>query len=134
MGLDNGIVVVNTSDKKNPILKTLYKKCDKIDDNSYDVCYWRGCWNIRNKIFSLFVDSLPLPQSQIYLSIENVNEIIKFLKSLNKENWNDYGTSIWDWTEDSYKKEIRKNIKNLSLLKKAMKSCDNLEVYFYDSY
>ena len=74
MGLDNGIVVVNTSDKKNLILKTLYKKCDKIDDNSYDVCYWRGCWNIRNKIFSLF-DSLP--QSQIYLSIENVNEIVE---------------------------------------------------------
>ena len=54
------------------------------------------------------------------------------LKDLNKKNWFEGGSSIWDWEE--IKKSIKGNIKELNKLIKRMKKEPDLEVIFYDSY
>lgn len=69
------------------------------------------------------------------LTIEDIDNIIKGLKSFNSSNWNDNGGSIWDWDDEEYpySKKVKRDIKNLNRLKLLMKKY-NLEVYFYDSY
>ena len=69
------------------------------------------------------------------LTIEDIDNIIKGLKSFNSSNWNDNGGSIWDWDDEEYpySEKVKRDIENLKKLKRLMKKY-NLEVYFYDSY
>lgn len=69
------------------------------------------------------------------LSIEDIDNIIKGLKSFNAENWPEDGGSIWDWDDEEYpySETIKHDIESLERLKGLMTKCD-LEVYFYDSY
>lgn len=116
MGLDNGIIVRN---KNTP--------------NEEEICYWRKCWNIRNKIFKIIGKYPNEDEKYKYsLSLDNVVDIYYMLKDLNKKNWFDGGGSIWDW--EDIKKSIKGNIKALNKLIKRMKKEPNLEVIFYDSY
>lgn len=115
MGLDNGIVV---KDRLNP---------------ENEICYWRKCWNIRSAIFDII--GRPSLEDETYeysLSLENVVDIYYMLKNLKKDNWYENGSSIWEW--DEIKKGIKRDIKELNRLIKAMKKNENLEVFFYDSY
>lgn len=69
------------------------------------------------------------------LTTEDINNIIKGLKSFNSNNWCDNGGSIWEWDDEEwpYSEKIKQDIKNLKKLKKLMNKYE-LEVYFYDSY
>lgn len=113
MGLDNGIIVKNKNDTKE------------------EICYWRRCWNIRNKIFEI-IEKHSDEEYKYSLSLDNVVDIYYMLKNLNKKNWFDDGSSIWDW--EDIKKSIKGNIKALNKLIKRMKKEPELEVIFYDSY
>ena len=129
MGLDNGICV-----KKTDFLSNNYKlKKMHHFSTSIELCYWRKCWNIRN----LILDTLNIYSDndlKYYLSIDEIDDIIKVLKKLNKSNWNDFGYSIWDWKEQ--KRHIKQHIKNLKYIKKLLNKYPNekIDIYFYDSY
>lgn len=131
MGLDNGIEI-----KRNEKSMNIYNKLKKFElsydeENKLDfeVAYYRKCWNIRNIIASCIGglnDNLETPIERVHIP-----KIISALKSLNKENWEDEGDSIWTYEEQE--PFIRQHIKNLKYLYKLMAKYD-LDVYFYDSY
>jgi len=130
MGLDNGIVVT-----KSKIADKIFKNKKRFYyydyASEYEIIYWRKCWNIRaevKKITGIFFDN----DAQIALSIDDIAKLIKYLKNLNKKNWEDGGYSIWTWEE--YKDHIKQDIKNLKYLLQYMKKYPELEVWFYDSY
>ena len=125
MGLDNGITVKRTAQTENISEMRLFEddyvrkyKCD------YEVCYWRKCWNIRNKILDVVYPWEPL-------SVEDIDKIIEVLKSFTTDNWEDEGSSIWCF--DNMEETLRDQINNLGVLKRLMQEHE-LEVYFYDSY
>ena len=130
MGLDNGIVV-----KKSRLADKIFKDEKRFYyftiAQEYEITYWRKCWNIRTAvrdITGVFFDN----DAQIALSIDDITKLIKYLKNLNKDNWEDGGYSIWTWEE--YKDKIKQDIKNLKYLLRYMKKYPELEVWFYDSY
>ena len=112
MGLDNGIVIKNK------------------DGTKEEICYWRKCWNIRRLIFDCIDPNKLL--FEYSLSLGDLVDIYYALKTLNKENWNENGGSIWEWEE--IKKGLKRDIKELGKLIKRMKKEPELEVIFYDSY
>lgn len=131
MGLDNGICVkrnekaMNIYDK----LKRFEKDWDKKYEFDFEVAYWRKCWNVRALIFDCMgggEDNGCTP-----IKHEDIPKIITALKSLNADNWNEDGGSIWEWEEQ--KPWIKQYIKNLKYLYRLMDKYD-LDVYFYDSY
>lgn len=131
MGLDNGIVVTKSklADKIFKDEKRFYYfECAE----EYEIVYWRKCWNLRTAVQNItgrFFDN----NEQIALSIDDIAKLIKYLKNLNKKNWEDDGSSIWEWEE--YKDKIKQDIKNLKYLLRYMKKYYlKLEVWFYDSY
>lgn len=134
MGLDNGIIIKrNEYSNKIKALKRFVDSYDKEEKYDFDVCYWRKCWNVRHDILNI-LDSGEDEEYYFILSIKNVKQIIKILKSYNEKTW-EYGGwsgSIWLWSE--HKKVNRKHIKNLKRLIRLMKKYPELEVYFYDSY
>lgn len=104
--------------------------CDTKHEYDFQICYFRKCWNIRNGILSILDDDFS-DQYEYPVGAEDINKIITFLKSLNNNNWERNGYSIWSW--DEYKKNVKHSIKNLKMLRKLMKKY-NLEVVFIDSY
>lgn len=128
MGLDNGIIV-----KKAELTKKLFKvkkNCLFEYNGSFEIAYWRKCWNVRNDIFTI-TEGWENDQSYTSLDRDDIYNIIKLLKSYNKKTW-DSSNSIWDWKE--HKTANKRNIKHLKFLYKIMKKYPEIEVYFYDSY
>lgn len=131
MGLDNGICVrrneksMNIYDK----LKHYEEEWDKTYEYDFDICYWRKCYNLRtlvSKAIGGIEDCGYTP-----LKREDIPKIIAVLKSLNADNWDDNGGSIWEWEDHE---EINGyHIEDLEYLYELMGEHD-LDVYFYDSY
>ena len=130
MGLDNG-VVVKKNDKTAGIedrLSALFDE-DKYS-NEYHVVYYRKCYNIRNEILYIINHRFD-EEYEFSLDIEDVEQIIEYLSSLNYDNWEDSGQSIWEWNE--MEEHIKRDIDNLNILVGLMQEHD-LDVMFYDSY
>jgi hypothetical protein len=130
MGLDNGINIKRTDRIAKYFNEKLYPHFYYVNDCDIEIAYWRKCWNIRNAILDI-LDVTEDNDSHTEISIPQMKEIIKFLKSLNENNWEENGYSIWTWEES--KKHIKFQIKKLKRLIKLMKRYD-IEVYFYDSW
>ena len=102
--------------------------------NNYDleVAYWRKCWNVR----SIIMDVLHVSEnndSYTPMTVEDVDAVIAALCKINKKNWLDSGSTIWEWKE--FRGFQRDNIRNLRRLRYMMKKKpDVFEVYFYDSW
>lgn len=131
MGLDNGIDI-----RRNEKSMNVYDKIKCFEEDwakqygyNFNVCYWRKCHNIRTRIIMALGGIAD--NGKIVLEREQISKIIAVLKSLNKNNWDEYGGSIWEWKE--FKNQINRDIKNLKYLYRLMGKCD-LDVYFYDSY
>ena len=131
MGLDNGIEI-----KRNEKSMSIYDKIkrferswDKKHEYDFEVLYYRKCWNIRGIIAECIGGIYDNGETPI--EREYIPKIIKALKSLNEDNWDDEGGSIWTYEEQ--KPHIKYHIKNLKYLYKLMGKHD-LDVYFYDSY
>lgn len=136
MGLDNGICIKRNaySESIKPLVKAFEKDWAKEYGYSFEVCYWRKCWNIRGAIIDILEMDID-NDVEVGLSEFNIEDIITFLKSLNEDNWGDYGYSIWEFKgEDKFYKIIKQQIKNLKKLLKLMRKYPDLQVYFYDSY
>ena len=102
--------------------------------HNYDleVAYWRKCWNVR----SIIMDILKVEDnndSYTTMTIDDVDAVITALCKINKKNWLDCGSTIWEW--EDFKNIQRRNIRNLRRLRYMMKKKpDVFEVYFYDSW
>ena len=67
------------------------------------------------------------------MTIDDVDAVITALCKINKKNWLDRGSTIWEWKE--FKDIQRRNIRNLRRLRYMMrKEPEVFEVYFYDSW
>lgn len=135
MGLDNGIEI-RRNEYTNNIRELMCFEKDYDKEHKYDFCvtYWRKCYNIRSMIFDVVHGARNANDSEP-LTIEDIDNIIKGLKSFNSKNWQDNGGSIWDWDDEEwpYSERVKRQIKDLEILKELMGQYD-LEVYFYDSY
>ena len=131
MGLDNYISVKRTA-YSNQIaeLKRFEDDWDKEHKYSFEVCYWRKCWNVRGAIIENieggFNDNGDTP-----ITSEDVKKIIVALKAFNEDNWDDFLGSIWTWEE--HEPHMQRNIENLEYLLTLMDKYE-LEVEFVDSY
>ena len=135
MGLDNGIYVKRNEYTNNiRDLKRFEEDWDKEHKYDFEIVYYRKSWNIRSMIFDVVKGAYNNDISEP-LTIDDIENIIKGLKSFNSKNWQENGGSIWDWDDEEwpYSKKIKQDVKNLKRLKKLMKKYD-LEVYFVDSY
>ena len=134
MGLDNGISIKRTSFSSTlEELKQFETIYDKEHEYDFSICYWRKCWNVRNRILNALYILEP-NDSYTILSIDDIDTIIDILKSFNSENWDDYGGSIWDWT-DGIDEKMQYDIANLEQLKIIKERYENsIEIYFYNSW
>ncbi len=97
-----------------------------------EVAYWRKCWNVRRIIIDV-LDVREDNDSYTTMTIDDVDAVITALCKINKKNWLDHGSTIWDWKE--FKGIQRRNIRNLRRLRYMMrKKPEVFEVYFYDSW
>ena len=131
MGLDNGICVKRTAvTEKIPEMALFEDDWIREQKTDYEVCYWRKCWNVRCIILDV-VSNRFFDSYRILLTVADVDRIAEALGTLNDENWEDEGSSIWEF--DEMKDNLETQISNLGVLKRLMQEHE-LEVYFYDSY
>lgn len=130
MGLDNGIMI-----KRATVTPKAAAAFDEEwrDSNGYDleVAYWRKCWNVRTIILmtlNIWSDN----DYECSMTIDDIVKVINALKKINKKNYVDCGSCIWDWSE--FKSIQRRNLRNLRRLVRIMRRDKGLHVYFYDSY
>ena len=126
MGLDNGVRIKNF-DKNYTKYFTLMWNFEE-EDNEFDICYWRKCWNVRE----IFISTLHMTNGQYEqkLDPEDIKPLIKKLGNLlSAETWDD---SIWEFEE--YFGHMIDCICNLKMLQFYMQDHPGCEVYFYDSY
>lgn len=133
MGLDDGL-----SAKRNKAFERNYEWFKKFEEPytikygyDVDICYWRKCYNIRNKIFD---SNMPIYDGGIseILSIEDIDTLVEILASFTKQNWDDGMGSIWSWEE--IQPHLCEQCAALMELHDLMMSDPDIEVYFYDSY
>ena len=126
--MDNGVVI-----KKNDKTVGIEDKLGELfedDGSEYCVVYYRKCWNICNEILYI-INHRYDEEYEFALDVEDVEQIIEYIGSLNADTWNDSGPSIWDW--DDMEEHIQQDIENLEVLIELMQEHD-LDVVFYDSY
>lgn len=132
MGLDNGIMIKRRADLPAAAFAYFDDEWRVKYDYNLEVAYWRKCWNVRDVI----LDVLHVPfdnDSQTTMTVEDVDAVIAALCKINKKNWLDRGSTIWEWKD--FKNIQRRNIRNLRRLRYMMKKePDVFEVYFYDSW
>ena len=132
MGLDNGIVL----EKKRSTLPR-YITYDFIgSDNFLELCYWRKCWGIRNRILAIDFENEKEPWEDngiYYLTPKDVYEIQKVLfYFLKKKNWEREAGSIWTYEE--IWPRLVKHIFRLIWLERYLKKNPDAVCYFYDSW
>lgn len=130
MGLDSG-VIIKKNDKTEAVddkLSALFE--EYTHGQYYDVCYWRKCYNLRNEILYIIGHRFD-EEYEFGLDVEDVEQIIEYLSSINEDNWEDSGQSIWEWNE--MEEHIQNDIENLNALVELMNEHD-MDVVFYDSY
>lgn len=133
MGLDNGISIKRKQGMPDSIFKRFDTDISRKWEYDLEVAYWRKCWNIRSLIYDV-LGAAQENDSEISMNRQDVLNVIKALKGVNRKNWDDcgWGGSIWEWND--YKYTHRRNIANLQWLARFMKKHPDIEVYFYDSY
>ena len=132
MGLDNGIEIKRRTDLPAAAFACFDEEWRAKNNYDLEVAYWRKCWNVR----SIIMDILKVRDdndSYTIMTIDDVDAVIAALCKINKKNWLDRGSTIWEWKE--FKGMQRDNIRNLRRLHRMMrKKPEVFEVYFYDSW
>lgn len=136
MGLDNSLVVSRPKRKRpycfSPILSR-FERCDYdgMSEETYEVFYFRKCWGIRGAILSILENQ----QGDITSPVlpREIPNLIAILKRFNDEKyWDEWANSIWDYND--IKKNLRRYIRNLYLLRILMFFHPDYELSFEDSY
>lgn len=136
MGLDNGIDVKYDSSLKDEydFFKAPWQK---EDDNSFQICYMRKWWGVRNDMVR-YLSTKYHNDNNAYewiLDEDDLNAFIDIYLSWNKEQWDEYGSSIWYWDEDDIQSQIIEHIKKIRwVLKEITKHPGEITCVFYDSY
>lgn len=132
MGLDNGIEIKRRADLPTQAFAYFDEEWRKINNYNLEVAYWRKCWNVRSIIMGI-LDVREDNDSYTTMTIDDIDAVITALCKINKKNWLDCGSTIWEWKE--FKGIQRDNIRNLRRLRHMMrKEPEVFEVYFYDSW
>ena len=134
MGLDNGVVLRITDKEKFGDLPKWFAKAFQYDENTYEVMYWRKCYNVRELALDLFEDLYDDETCEIKLTLELLKIFNRELKTIyNRKAW-DEGDSIWTWKEcrSNRKRGLRFSKRVVKWLKD--KPEDSYELSFYDSY
>lgn len=144
MGLDNGIVV-GIKKKENETIEIPEYIVDWVKDESmdkdnprfshYEICYWRKCWNIRNKIVNICsedIETNPIVELSLEELIQIREEFINYLT--HPDFWTTgIGGSIW--TFDAILPRLARDIAALSwVIKRMTEDPTEIVCYFYDSY
>lgn len=130
MGLDNGIEIKRRDDLPEVVLTIFDEEWCRKYNYDLKVAYWRKCGNVRCIIFGI-LDVEDDNDSDTPVSREDLARIIQELELLNLENYEDYGSTIWEWEE--FESLNSRNLEKMRLLYNLMEEFD-LEVYFYDSW
>lgn len=140
MGLDNGIILHSRNmikAKDHPECVTSLGAHDDYNGGpefDYEICYWRKCWNIRNKVAYTF--DLPRDYVQKYdLSIGDVKQIWHIINELNSPHiWENEGGSMWTYEE--MHDHLDRDLLALEWLIHFMRTHkeEDYAVEFYDSY
>lgn len=138
MGLDNGIMLKVNILNKNIKVPKCFNHEEWYEPGEYEVCYWRKCWGVRNKIITkVFKRERFSDEYTFEIVPDDVIKIIKILKYYdNKKNWDRDNSTIWWYKEDKIHKQIRRQIKCLRKLYSFLRKYHKKDVvcYFYDSY
>lgn len=138
MGLENSIVLKVNILNKNIKVPKCFNHEEWYEQGEYEVCYWRKCWGVRNKIITEVFKRKTFPDEYTFeIAPDDVINIIKILKYYdNKKNWNRDNSTIWWYKEDKIHKHIRKQIKCLRKLYSFLRKYDKKDIvcYFEDSY
>ena len=138
MGLDNAIMVkVNILNRDIKVPKCFNHE-EWYGPGKYEVCYWRKCWGIRDKIITEVFKRQRFSDEYVFeIAPDDVIKIIKILKYYdNKKNWDRDNSTIWWYKENKIHKQIRKQIKCLKKLYSFLRKYHKKDIvcYFYDSY
>ena len=132
MGLDNGIVLRT----KKPLIDIEVPAFIKVEkdftNNEIEICYWRKCWNIREKVFEA-IGEHDENAYEFEIRSTTLNKIIESLTNFLtlKEEWNTE-ESIWDFEEMI--PVLTQNLLNLGWLRNYLAEDHMSYAIFYDSY
>ena len=136
MGLDNSLIVSRRKRKRpycfSPILSRFERRdYDCMSEEAYEVFYFRKCWGVRRAILSILEshrDNITNP-----VLPREIPNIIAVLKRFDNEKyWDEWASSIWDYSD--IKKNLRRYIWNLRLLRILMFFHPDYTLEFEDSY
>lgn len=134
MGLDNGIVLRTKGELSKedvPEWVDIDTKFRPYSPYSYDVCYWRKCWNIRSVIMGAI--TMKDNDYEKELTIDNLKSISKCLCEILEDPYGwDESYCIWEFKEMIPR--IAQNIININWLINYLQSHSNAYCVFYDSY
>lgn len=137
MGLDNGILLVVNGEfdfSQVPYYVKLTEN-DELETRDglltiIDVCFWRKCWNFRNKVVNILDKVDDTEDFEVFeYNIPDFVEIIK-----------DYFDDPTEWDSDSFTcfgdmiPQLAQDIINLKWLREYLKSHPQDRAIFYDSY
>jgi hypothetical protein len=135
MGLDNSIYL-KTSPNEEIHFPSFLEPYD--DEDGFEICYWRKCWNIREAIINC------TKEGQKYhgdggvfdLTIKDLEaisvELYKFLLA-GEDNWNDSEQSIWEF--ERMLPHLARDIAAIGwLIEYLKKHPTTAYAYFLDSY
>lgn len=135
MGLDNGITLYTKHEidfNKEPSYLVKFVNMFRAGVYEYDICYWRKCWDVRERIINI----LNAGQEGGAYEIDTPEQVIAIREALidflrQPEEWRD---SIWEIGE--ILDTLGQQIINLTWLADYMTKHRNeyLVVEFYDSY
>lgn len=138
MGLDNGISLRFKNNEPRWVNKLYHYEFD----GSYELAYWRKCWNIRELILAMLEEFGHKVDNETFaytLSAKELLIISRTIKKtlLNKKCWTEHyeeGLTIWDW-KSIKRGYIRQCQMCIRYAKKLMKlNPDDYVIEFYDSY
>lgn len=141
MGLDNGILLRT----KKPLPADCPIDLEGVREPDiykgewfeYEICYWRKCWNIREKMYYiLYNDGAPVKEFDVngFLSLSAFKRVWKMLNDFNEKNWKYPRETIWEWVE--FEDHIERDLQVIEWLIQLLKDwdTDDYEIEFYDSY
>ena len=143
MGLDNGIMLRHRSQKEvednigvyaNVIREPYVGDEGKHGYYEYEVCYWRKCWGLRDKILAILGDKFKDEDYECELTIKDLEAIreIEYGYMCDPDEWDENGSTIWDFND--MLPHFAKDIVSISWLIEFLKRHPKAYAYFYDSY
>ena len=136
MGLDNGVymitnVTIPESLRENVDWMDFY--CEKNEETGeieyiYELCYWRKCWGIRDRILNSLVDFDGVAHDEVWKYYTSDMKFLDIMTEanyhfLNPENWDDHTSQIWEWHE--YAPQLTRNMIGIEWAKELIKAWMN---------